>query len=97
MIRSFRNQGTKDVFDGTESGAAQKVCPQQLWGVAWRKLDQINRVSDMASLRVPPGNRLESLKGRRKGQHSIKVNDQYRICFKWAKDGAHDVEIVDYH
>ena len=97
MIRSFRNQGTKDVFDGTESRAAQKVCPQQLWGVAWRKLDQINRVSDMASLRVPPGNRLESLKGRRKGQHSIKVNGQYRICFKWAKDGAHDVEIVDYH
>ena len=97
MIRSFRNQGTKDVFDGTESRAAQKVCSQQLWGVAWRKLDQINRVSDMASLRVPPGNRLESLKGRRKGQHSIKVNGQYRICFKWAKDGAHDVEIVDYH
>ena len=97
MIRSFKNEGTEDVFDGTDSRAARKTCPQQLWGVAARKLDQLNRVPDLESLRIPPGNRLELLKGERAGQHSIRINDQYRVCFKWAADGAHDVEIVDYH
>lgn len=97
MIQSFRNQGAEDVFDGKDSPKARKACPQQLWDVAWRKLDQINRVTEVGSLRIPPGNRLEALKGARKGQHSIRINDQYRICFQWAADGAHDVEIVDYH
>ena len=96
MIRSFWNQGTEDVFDGTDSKAARKTCPQQLWEVASRKFDQLNRVQDLASLKIPPGNRLEALKGERQGQHSIRINDQYRICFKWAEDGAHEVEIV-YH
>ncbi|NDE02477.1 MAG: excinuclease ABC subunit A, partial [Gammaproteobacteria bacterium] len=65
--------------------------------VVRRKLLQIHAATELASLRIPPGNRLESLKGNRKGQHSIRVNDQWRICFKWKSDGAHDVEIVDYH
>jgi proteic killer suppression protein len=61
------------------------------------RLLQLHAATELASLRIPPGNRLESLKGNRKGQHSIRVNDQWRICFKWKSDGAHDVEIVDYH
>jgi proteic killer suppression protein len=97
MIRSFRNKGTENVFDGTESNAARSICPPQLWERARRKLDQVNRVSDLLALRVPPGNHLEALRGKRRGQHGIRINDQYRICFKWAEDGAHDVEIVDYH
>jgi proteic killer suppression protein len=96
MIRSFRNQGTEDVFDGTDSKAARKACPQELWKITGRKFDQLNRVAELESLRIPPGNRLEALKDDRKGQHSIRINDQYRICFRW-DDGAHDVEIVDYH
>lgn len=58
---------------------------------------QIHAATELASLRVPPGNRLEALKGNRKGQYSVRVNDQWRICFSWKSDGAHDVEIVDYH
>jgi proteic killer suppression protein len=65
--------------------------------VARRKLLQLNATTELASLRIPPGNQLEALKGDRKGQHSIRVNDQWRVCFVWRKDGAHQVEIVDYH
>lgn len=65
--------------------------------VALRKLSMIAAAHVLEDLRVPPGNRLEALKGNRAGQHSIRINDQYRICFVWKKDGAHDVEIVDYH
>jgi proteic killer suppression protein len=97
MIRSFRNQGTEDVFHGEDSTAARRTCPQQLWGVAGRKLDQLNRVSDLRFLAIPPGNHFEALKGKRQRQHSIRINDQYRICFRWLEDGAHDVHIVDYH
>jgi toxin HigB-1 len=97
MIRSFRNKGTEDVFDGTDSNAARSACPRQLWERVRRKLDQVNRVPDLRALKVPPGNHLEALRGKRRGQHSIRINDQYRICFKWAEDGAHNVEIVDYH
>ena len=96
MIRSFRNQGTEDVFDGTHSKAARKTCPPQLWAVAGRKFDQLNRVSELQALAIPPGNHLEALKDERAGQHSIRINDQYRISFRW-DDGAHEVEIVDYH
>jgi proteic killer suppression protein len=62
-----------------------------------RKLDQLNRVTTLESLKIPPGNRLEALKKDRPGQHSIRINEQYRICFRWADDGVHDVEITDYH
>ncbi len=96
MIRSFLNPGTEDVFDGKGSKAARKAFPQQQWEVARRKLDQINRVSELRFLAIPPENHLEALKDDRKGQHSIRINDKYRICFRW-DDGAHDVAIVDYH
>jgi proteic killer suppression protein len=65
--------------------------------VARRKLLQLHAATDLTSLRVPPGNKLEALKGDRRGQHSIRVNDQWRICFVWQEDGAYQVEIVDYH
>jgi len=65
--------------------------------VARRKLLQLNAASELASLRVPPGNQLEALKGDRKGQHSIRINDQWRLCFIWYEEGARQVEIVDYH
>jgi toxin HigB-1 len=64
---------------------------------ARRKLLQLHAATELASLRVPPGNRLEALKAERKGQHSIRINDQWRVCFVWRADGAHQVEIVDYH
>jgi toxin HigB-1 len=97
MIQSFRNQQSEDVFNGRTNKKATKVLPLKLWRVAGRKLDQINRSAELGYLEIPPGNRLEALKGDRKGQHSIRINDQYRICFRWADDGAHDVEITDYH
>jgi len=65
--------------------------------VAQRKLDQLNQAKELLDLRVPPNNRLEALKGDRRGQHSIRINDQYRVCFRWTEAGPEDVEIVDYH
>ncbi len=97
MIRSFRNRGTEDIFEGAETRAARSVCPPSLWNVTRRKLDQINRVQQLLELAVPPGNRLERLRGKRRGQHSIRINDQYRICFRWESPNAEDVEITDYH
>lgn len=69
----------------------------KIWRVAGRKLDQIDSVTALEELKVPPGNRLESLEGDRKGQYSIRINDQFRICFKWGESGPFDVEITDYH
>lgn len=97
MIRSFANSGTADIFDGTDSAAARRTCPQSLWSLARRKLDQINRVRSLDELAVPPGNRLEPLKGNRTGQFSIRINGQYRICFRWENGYADGVEITDYH
>ncbi|MEY2979020.1 MAG: type II toxin-antitoxin system RelE/ParE family toxin [Prochlorotrichaceae cyanobacterium] len=97
MILSFRNQGTEDIFDGKSSKAARANCPQALWKVAARKLDQLDSVTHLEELRIPPGNRLEALTGDRFGQHSIRINAQYRICFVWTDQGATEVEIVDYH
>jgi proteic killer suppression protein len=97
VIRSFADTGTEDVFDGVRSKAARGVCPPDLWPVARRKLTQINRVREVAELAVPPGNRLERLKGDRAGQYSIRINDQYRVCFCWKDGSADDVEITDYH
>jgi len=68
-----------------------------LWPVAQRKLDQLNRVRDLKALNVPPGNRLERLRGSRAGEYSIRINDQYRICFRWEQGDADSVEITDYH
>lgn len=97
MIQSFKNSGTEDVFDGLASRAARKCCPQAILAVARRKLDQINRVREVGELRVPPGNRLERLKGNRSNQYSIRINQQYRICFSWEEGHAYEVEITDYH
>lgn len=97
VIRSFAGQGTEDVFDGISSREARSTCPTSLWPVARRKLEQINRVRDVAELAVPPGNRLERLKGNRFGQYSIRINDQYRVCFRWKDGYADEVEITDYH
>ena len=97
MIRSFGTPGTEDIFYGRNSKDARKTCPRDLWRVAVRKLDQLDSVERLDELSIPPGNRLEALLGRRKGQHSIRVNNQFRICFIWTNDGPNAVEIVDYH
>jgi proteic killer suppression protein len=97
MIVSFGDQGTEDVFNGRRSREATKVCPSVLWRVARRKLDQLDSVSRLGELRIPPGNRLEALRGDRKGFYSIRINDQYRICFVWTDAGPAEVGIVDYH
>ncbi|MDP6513493.1 MAG: type II toxin-antitoxin system RelE/ParE family toxin [SAR202 cluster bacterium] len=97
MIRSFKNAGTEDVFNGKSSRLARRLCPQQIQPVAWRKLDQLDSVVRLDELRIPPGNRLEALRGERQGTHSIRINDQYRICFQWSEMGPEQVEIVDYH
>lgn len=97
MIRAFADAGTEDVFNGIASRAARQICPQTLWAVARRKLDQLNAAVSLESLRIPPGNRLEALRGNRRGQHSIRINDQYRLCFVWTAEGPTDVAIVDYH
>jgi len=97
MIRTFRDHGTEDVFDGADTRAARRACPRALWAIARRKLDQLNRVRDLRELKVPPGNRLERLRGDRSEQYSIRINDQYRVCFFWENGYADEVEITDYH
>jgi proteic killer suppression protein len=97
MIKSFKNQATEDVFNGKSTKVSRKICPQSLWNIAARKLDQLDSVLTIDELRVPPGNRLESLSGDRKEQYSIRINNQYRICFIWTDNGPADVEITDYH
>lgn len=97
MIVSFADTGTEDVFNGNESKAARKCCPSSAWVVARRKLDQINAATRLETLRIPPGNRLEALRGTLAGFHSVRVNDQFRIVFRWTPAGAENVEITDYH
>jgi proteic killer suppression protein len=92
VIRSFRDRETKELFEDGRSRRWNSVA-----GVAVRKLVQIDSVKALDELNVPPGNRLEALKGNREGQHSIRINDQWRICFRWESDSAYDVEIVHYH
>jgi proteic killer suppression protein len=97
VIVIFKDAGSQDVFDGLDTRAARRCCPVSIWTVARRKLDQVNAVATLAELRVPPGNRLERLVGDRFGQYSIRVNSQYRICFRWENGDAYEVEITDYH
>ena len=80
MIQSFLDEGTEDIFNGMSTRAAQRSCPQTLWRVATRKLDQLDSVTTLDELRIPPGNRLETLYGDRGGQHSIRINDQSVPC-----------------
>lgn len=97
VIRSFKTSGTEDIFNGRSTKQARGICPKSLWRITWRKLDQLDSVEKLQELRIPPGNRLEQLSGERMGQCSIRINEQYRICFVWTKDGPDEVEIVDYH
>ena len=93
MIRSFKCKETEKIFHRRFSSKL----PQDMQRVALRKLRILNRSINLNDLQVPPGNRLEALKGERRGQHSIRINDQYRICFVWKDNDAYVVEIVDYH
>jgi toxin HigB-1 len=97
VIVSFRDKGTEDVYNGEDTKAARRTCPSEIWGVAFRKLDMIDAAPILSDLRTPRNNRLEKLGRDRAGQHSIRINDQYRICFVWGDQGAEDVEITDYH
>ena len=97
MIQSFKNVGTEDIFNGRRTQAARHTCPQSLWRGAARKLDQLDSVIALHELQIPPGNRLEALRGDRQGQYSMRINERYRICFRWTEMGPAEVEIVVYH
>ena len=97
MIVSFRNRATENIFDGVNSKAARKILPQTLWRLASRKLDQLDSVQLLEEMRVPPGNQFEKLTGNRRGEYSIRINNQYRVCFIWEASGPCNVEITDYH
>lgn len=93
MMTGFRDRETERIWQGTPS----RRLPASIQRIARRKLRMLNNARHLDDLRIPPGNRLEALKGRRKGQYSLHINDQWRLCFRWAAGHAHDVEIVDYH
>ena len=96
MIESFRNALAEDLFDDKNSKAT-KAFPPELRRVARRKLQYLHEAADLRDLKSPPGNRLEGLKGELKGFHSIRINDQWRLVFRWSGGNAFDVQIVDYH
>ena len=97
MIQSFKNKGTEDIFNGNNTKVARQICPISLWKTAARKLDQVDSITALSELFIPPGNKLEALSGERKGQYSIRINEQYRICFVWTDLGPDQIEIIDYH
>ena len=96
MIRSFGDRTTEDLFHGRNTAAVRRLSAE-IKRAAARKLDMIEAAADLGDLRSPPGNRLEALAGDLKGQHSIRVNDQWRIVFRWKDGAAEDVRFVDYH
>ncbi len=93
MITGFRDREAEKIWEGRIS----RRLPRDIQAIARRKLRMLNNAHKLDDLRIPPANRLEVLKGKRRGQHSIRINDQWRICFVWSPPNAHDVEIVDYH
>ena len=93
MIKSFQDKETENIFNRYFSNKL----PQNIQKIARKKLIILDAVTEIEDLRVPPGNRLEALKGNRKGQHSIRINDQWRICFTWKEGDSYNVEIIDYH
>jgi proteic killer suppression protein len=93
MIKNFREKETEKIWHGLRS----RRLPQDIQQIARRKLRMINNARSLNDLRVPPANRLEALRGKRAGQHSVRINDQWRICFQWSEGNALNVEIVDYH
>ena len=96
MIVNFRSNAAHDIYNGISSKEARKI-PHVIWRVAQRKLDMLNAAVKFEDLKVPPGNRLESLKGSLKGKYSVRINDQYRVVFGFKDGNAYDVNIVDYH
>lgn len=93
MIKSFKCKEAEIIFQGRFS----RKLPNKIQRISERKLIMLHRAAAIKDLRVPPANRLEALSGKRKGQYSIRINDQWRICFNWYDDGVYNVEIVDYH
>jgi proteic killer suppression protein len=93
MIKSFKTDETEKVY----SREGSNKLPQDIQQVALRKLRMINNAKNLNDLKIPPANRLEKLKGNREGQYSIRINNQWRICFTWQEGDAHEVEITDYH
>jgi proteic killer suppression protein len=93
VIRSFADTDTENLF----AGIASRHLPPDMQRTARRKLLQLDAADRLDIMRLPPGNRLEALKGARRGRYSIRINDQWRLCFRWQGEDAHDVEIVDYH
>ena len=96
MIRSLADETTRDIWNGVNTKAARRI-PRDLWPIVQRKLDQIDAVSKLEDLRVPPGNRLHALTGDLRGLLAVRVNDQYRIVFRFAGADAFDVQCTDYH
>ena len=93
MIKTFKDRDTQGIWEGRVS----RRLPNNIQAIARRKLRMLNNAKTLADLRIPPANRLEALKGKRKGQHSIRINNQWRICFVWSRGDANKVEVVDYH
>ena len=96
MIVGFGDEATEDIFHGDNTKAARRI-PVVVWNTACRKLDMLNAAHELRDLVVPPGNRLEALHGKSAGRHSIRMNDQFRIVFRWDNGNAHEVQITDYH
>lgn len=96
MIVDFGNETTEDVFHGKNTKAARRILTS-VWKTACRKLDMLNAAYQLRDVAVPPGNRLEALRGDLAGRHSIRINDQFRIVFRWKDGNAHEVRITDYH
>ena len=96
MIVSFKDEATGDLYHGRASRKPLRI-PADLWAVSRRKLDMLSAASDIRDLFAPPGNRLEKLHGELAGFYSIRINDRYRVIFRWSGNSAHDVEVTDYH
>lgn len=96
LIQSFAEAATEDVFNGRNTKAARAI-PRDIWPLVGRKLDMLNAAHNLNDLKSPPGNRLEALKGDQRGRHSIRVNDQFRLTFRFESGNAHDVRCEDYH
>ena len=97
MIQNFKDKETEDIYNGRRTKQALKRLPGHLWNAVYRKFYFLDNAISLNDLKSPPGNRLETLKGNRKGEFSIRINDQYRICFRWISSGPEFVEIIDYH
>ena len=97
MIASFADRATEALFHGQAGRLIRRIPPDIIRSVAVRKMDMLNAAHELQDLRVPPGNRLEALKGDLRGKHSVRINDQWRIVFRWQNGDAYDVHIDDYH